>query len=68
MDLLIHDLAAACERDAAEDYDHRSRPLLHHPERTRREPHLRLRSGRVERDADAATPTAVRQPLPGVTR
>ena len=46
MDLLIHDIAAACERDAANDYDVNACALL--PDPARREPVYRFRSGRVD--------------------
>jgi hypothetical protein len=46
MDLLIHDLAAACERDAADDYDVYDR--TYRTDMRHREPFLRFRSGRVD--------------------
>ncbi len=48
MDLLIHDIAAACERDAAIDYDVNDRAFL--SDLARREPVYRFRCGRVDLD------------------
>lgn len=50
MDLLIHDLAAACERDAADRYDAYDRAARF--DAHRREPMFRLRAGHVNGDAD----------------
>lgn len=50
MNLLIHDLAAAYERDAADGYDVIER--AYRPDHTRREPNFRFRSGRVDEESN----------------